>query len=256
MDTARYSLISADWLRQNNVSSVQPYRTDVVMSQDGCPVTFWHDLGEHRAASPEELADILSRLHSLPVPTWMNPVSDPFTTNEAHRIAGAAWIEKEDREALLDLLHRVRFAWVECTDRSVLVPTHGDAWPGNFGTTADGVVHLFDPEGIGAGARERDLAPYANKTHSIGQYTPEGYAAFVRAYGADIRDHSDWPIYRRVHEIRDCAYALFTAQENVAARQLAKIRSDCLLGRIERPWVWPALPVDYRKNADSEAASA
>lgn len=243
----------ARWLADSNIPAVRLHHDRPAKADDGSTVLFWEDLGDHRAATGHEVGRVLKTLHNLPVPSWMQIQNDPMPNVNRH-LDGSAWFDPADINALREYTQRVSFAWSCCVDRDRLVPTHGDAWPGNFAATSDGVVHMLDLESVLAAPRERDLATVAAKTLSINQFPAETHIDLCASYGSDVTRHADYPIYRRIEELKACAYALFAAQENQAARPYARYRADCLLDRVERPWTWPGLPVDYRADATDEAA--
>ena len=160
------------WLNANGVRAVQPYaflEVEQPVAVNGHPVTFWHDLGDHRPGTPREVAAALKLLHSLPIPSEMTTQVKPFVRLE-ERIAAATWLPAEDRTWLLARLEELQAVW---TDRPRGLPDsviHGDAWAGNVVSTAEGIA-LLDLERCTIGPPEWDLTSTACRvtSYSVGR---------------------------------------------------------------------------------------
>ena len=232
------------WLNANGVRAVQPYaalQVEQPVVVDGNPVTFWHDLGDHRPGTPREVAAALKQLHSLPIPYKMVTQVAPFVRLE-ERITAAAWLPADDRTWLLARLEVLQAAW---TDRPRGLPDsviHGDAWAGNVVSTTEGVTFL-DLERCTIGPPEWDLASTACRVTSYSTLSAEDYADYCEAYGRDVTQWEWFDLFRDIRELRVTCYAAYRGQHDPALRPYAVTRVDCLRGlNGPRPWHWDPLP--------------
>lgn len=232
-----------NWLNTNGVRAVQPYTTLQVEQPvvvDGHPVTFWHDVGDHRPGAPREVAAALKSLHSLPIPSGRLAQLAPFVRLK-ERITAATWLSADDRTWLLARLEDLQAAW---TDRPPGLPDsviHGDAWAGNVVSTTEGVTFL-DLERCTIGPREWDLTSTACRLTSYSTLSAEDYADYCEAYGLDVTRRDGFDLFRDIRELRVTCYAVYRAELDPALRSLAATRVACLQGlNGPRPWHWEPL---------------
>ena len=180
---------------------------------EGHPVTFWHlieDAG--REATYEELGGVLRDLHALAPPDGLSlPAFDAFGRADL-RIESAQGIAEDDREflrkrrrELAELLAGLRFP-------SGRGPVHGDAHTDNLMVDAKGRLHLIDLENFCVDHPEWDLVVSAHEYDGLGWVSAENYAAFVSAYGRDLRE---WPGFRVLSAIQEFKMTTWLMQ-NVA----------------------------------------
>lgn len=124
-------------------------------------MTFWHLIEEDaRAATYSELGSVLRDLHALPVPAGLGlPLYDALGRPE------------------------LRF------DSARGLP-HGDAHVQNLMVDRSGRVILIDFEVFCHDHSEWDLMVTATAHDSLGWQTSGQYAAFMAAYGWDMRDRA------------------------------------------------------------------
>ncbi|MCW2814792.1 MAG: hypothetical protein JWN84_2247 [Nocardioides sp.] len=152
-----------------------------------------------------EVGSLLRRFHDetagLHLPDW-TPLS---------RLPGVVGgLAPEDAAVLLgaraDLL-----AALSSVDSVVGVgAVHGDVSPGNVVVTADG-PRLIDLDWVAAAPREHDLASAARRRAS-GELGRTEYAAFCRAYGADVRGWEGLPVLDRIAELGAVAFRLWECE--------------------------------------------
>lgn len=244
VQAASQEVFLGGWLNTNGVRAVRPYAFPEVEQPvvvEGHPVTFWHDLGDHRPGTPREVAAALKQLHSLPIPGEMVTQVAPFVRLE-ERITAATWLPADDRTWLLGRVKALRGAW---TDRPRSLPDsviHGDAWAGNVVSTTEGVTFL-DLERCTIGPPEWDLTSTACRVTSYSTLSPEDYADYCEAYGRDVTRWDGFDLFRDIRELRVTCYAAYRAMQDPALRPYAVARVDCLRGlNGPRPWRWDPLP--------------
>jgi hypothetical protein len=232
------------WLNANGVRTVQPYaslQVEQPVIVEGHPITFWHDLGDHRPGTPREVAAVLKQLHSLPTPGTMVAQVAPFVRLE-DRINTATWLSADNRTWLLARLEDLQAAW---TDRPRGLPDsliHGDAWAGNVVSTNEGVTFL-DLERCTIGPPEWDLTSTACRVTSYSTLSAEDYADYCETYGLDVTRWDGFDLFRDIRELRVTSYAAYRAQHDPTLRPNAVTRVDCLRGlNGPRPWRWDPLP--------------
>ncbi|MGW9287665.1 aminoglycoside phosphotransferase family protein [Streptomyces albidoflavus] len=239
-DAAAREVRVARWLAQENVAAVRLVDVEQPVEIDGRPVTFWVELPPQQHGSVEDVAQLLSQLHSLPTPTIDLGYLDPFVRVD-ERLHAATTIPDDDKQWLHALHHDLRAAWAErpagLPDRAV----HGDAWPGNIVRTADGVL-MMDLERFSLGPPEWDLVSTAVRAKTTGAITIREYDRFCAAYGHDVTAWEGYPVLAHARELRMATYAAQHAASNAEWRSQAQHRIDCLRGRSgPRPWLWKGI---------------
>lgn len=232
------------WLNANGVRAVQPHtalQVEQPIVVEDHPVTFWHDVGDHRPGTPREVAAALKQLHSLPVPSEMTTQVAPFVRLE-ERITAATWLPAADRTWLLARLDHLQAGWGNRPRGLPDSVIHGDAWAGNVVSTTGGVTFL-DLERCTIGPPEWDLTSTACRVTSYSTLSAEDYDDYCQAYGRDVTQWEGFDLLRDIRELRVTCYAAFRAQPDPALRPYAASRVDCLRGLSgPRPWRWDPLP--------------
>nr|WP_238355036.1 aminoglycoside phosphotransferase family protein [Kribbella sandramycini] len=240
---ARNEVAVSRWLAEVGVRAVEVLdEVAQPVEIDGAPVTFWHELPEHRHGTPREVATVLKRLHASPLPSAFElPPVAPFV-RLVERIDGAATLSADDRAWLRHQLSRLREAFDGLPDGLPRAAIHGDAWAGNVVVAADGPI-LLDLERFSVGPPEWDLVSTAVRLSTFGTMTAEEYAGFVESYSHDVLEWDGFEVLRDIRELRVTCYAAQRATENPALRSEASLRVACLRGlRGERPWTdWKPL---------------
>jgi len=230
----------ACWLAQENVPAVRLVDVEQPVEADGRPVTFWVELPPQEHGTVEDVAQVLSQLHSLPTPDIELGYLDPFV-RVGERLEAANTVRDEDREWLRGLHRDLAAAWSErpagLPDRAV----HGDAWPGNIVRTVDGAL-MMDLERFSVGPPEWDLVSTAVRAKTTGAVSTREYDQFCAVYGHDVTTWEGYPILARARELRMVTYAAQHAANNPEWSSQAQYRIDCLRGRSgPRPWSWKGI---------------
>ncbi|GAA3766548.1 phosphotransferase enzyme family protein [Salinactinospora qingdaonensis] len=187
----------AQWLALENFPAVRPVRPDLI-ARDGWVVSLWEEIPNASIASTRDLGNLLRHLHALAAPTEVElPRLEPLAGVEKY-LQQAQGVEPADRAFLIRRLGELRQAFTELDFALTPGPVHGDAHRKNVLRGGDGRVVMLDLERVSTGPREWDLIVAATYAH-LGWYSYDEYAAFVTAYGSDIRD---WPDYTTLLEIR------------------------------------------------------
>lgn len=231
----------ARWLGHEDIPAVRLVDVEQPVEVDDRPVTFWAELPPQEHGSVEDVAHLLLRLHSLPLPDIDLGYLDPFVRVD-ERLEGATTISDGDRTWLRGLHRDLAAAWAErpagLPDRAV----HGDAWPGNFVRISDGPALMMDLERFSVGPPEWDLVSTAVRARTTGAVTPQEYDDFCNAYGADVTAWDGYPTLAGARELRMVTYAAQHAVGNPEWTDQAQYRVDCLRGRSgRRPWEWKGI---------------
>ncbi|WLQ67580.1 phosphotransferase family protein [Streptomyces glycanivorans] len=230
----------ARWLARETIAAVRLVDVEQPVEVGGRPVTFWVELPPQEHGSVQDVAQLLAQLHSLPMPGIELGYLDPFV-RVGERLQAATTIREDDKEWLHGLHRDLAAAWAErpagLPDRAV----HGDAWPGNFVRTADGVL-MMDLERFSVGPPEWDLVSTAVRAKTTGAVTMREYDQFCATYGHDVTAWEGYPILARARELRMTTYAAQHAAGNEEWISQAQYRIDCLRGRSgPRPWTWTGI---------------
>lgn len=194
------------------------------------PVTFWQLIEEApRRATYGELGGVLRDLHSLKLPEELVLPSFSVFGRTELRIERVDGIPEGDRQFLRDRARELKDRLAGLRFDSPRGPVHGDAHVQNLMVDRAGRVVLIDFEAFGFDHPEWDLMVTATEHHSLGWQTAEQYAAFVDAYGRDLRDSSAYPLLRDIQEFRMTTWLMQNIGESPAvaeeyARRIASLR--------------------------------
>ena len=231
----------ACWFAEHSVAAVRALDgVEQPVEVDGRAVTFWEELPPHRHGTVAEIADVLRRLHDLPVPTGLLGPLDP-SVRLAERIDAGTTLADDDRAWLHERLAALREQYRALPAGMPPTVVHGDAWSGNIVATDDGRTVLLDLERCSIGPPEWDLVSIALRRTSFAWLSELDYDAFCRRYGHDV---TTWPGYGLLRDIRELRMALYRVQraaEQPEDQAEAELRVSCLRGRRgTRPWTWAA----------------
>lgn len=231
--------IVARWLNANGVNAVRPIDVEQPVVIDERAVTFWEELPPHRNGTVQQVASVLQRLHTLPIPEQLAGLRLAPFVRLTERIAEAKNITDEERRWLLGHLDDLRLRWASRPEGAPECVIHGDAWAGNV-VNADGQgVTLLDLERCSVGPPEWDLASTAVRYTTFGTMDTEEYHEYCAAYGRDVTAWDGYELFRDIRELRVTCYAIQRAQDDPAIAQEAQLRICCLQGkRGPRPWAW------------------
>ncbi|WP_435581583.1 phosphotransferase enzyme family protein [Amycolatopsis thermoflava] len=239
-DAARREVRIAQWLADHDIPAVRALDgLDQPVQAYGRAVTFWHELPDHHNGTPGQVAQILRRLHELPL-TEGHPFSDldPFVRLD-ERITAATSLTEDDRAWLRQHLATMRDRYEHLPVGLPHTVLHGDAWVGNVAATNEGQVVLLDLERASIGPPEWDLVSTAIKHTSFAWISADEYRDFCHRYGHDVTTWDGFEVLRDIRELRMTCYLAQHAAENPNARSEAALRVACLRGKHgSRPWSW------------------
>lgn len=197
------------WLAEQGISAVRPLESTIQpISIDGYVVTLWHEVAGASMASTAELAELLRRLHALPIPSdFKIPPLDPFVRLDEHLADAAPALDDGDHQFLVELLAQLRHDYAKASAALPVCVVHGDANRKNAIRGRDGVAVLLDLERFSLGPREFDLVVPA-VYQQLGWYTDAEYDAFADTYGRDIRTWDGFPVFAALREFRMTAWLL------------------------------------------------
>ncbi|MFE1397007.1 phosphotransferase enzyme family protein [Nocardiopsis dassonvillei] len=230
----------ARWLASEGVPAVRPLPVDQPVLVEDRAVTFWELLPEHTPGTVNDVARLLRRLHSLPVPEHIElGTLDPFVRLRERIADASGFFPTEDLDWLDQRLRQLEQAWDRLPEGQPRSVVHGDAWTGNVARCTDGTVALLDLERCSVGPSEWDLVSTAMKTSTVTWIDPADYTRFVESYGG--YDVTEWSGFTTMRDIRELRMTLYFAQHAArpSMRDQAQLRIDCLRGRRgSRPWPW------------------
>ncbi|MFI1203150.1 aminoglycoside phosphotransferase family protein (plasmid) [Streptomyces sp. BHT-5-2] len=214
---AERELVVAQWLAAEGVPAVRAAEPAARLV-DGHPVTYWRQLPEAvRPAAPQDLAELLRRVHALPEPPFALPRRELLDGVERWlRLAGDA-VSPADAEYLRGRRDAFALAATALEPHLPRGPIHGDALPRNVHIGPDGPV-LVDLETFSSDLREHDLVAMALSRDRYGLGV-DAYEAFVSVYGWDVRDWEGCAVLRGSRETASCAWVSQHAPGNPAARK-------------------------------------
>ncbi|MFJ3405427.1 phosphotransferase enzyme family protein [Promicromonospora sp. NPDC090134] len=231
------------WLNDNGVQAIEPLAVPQPVVAADHPVTFWHELPPRRPGTPQQVAQALKQLHTLPIPDELaRHHLAPFVRLH-ERITGALWLHDTDHDWLLNQLTSLRDQWADRPPGMADAVIHGDAWAGNVVDVDGQGVTLMDLERCTVGPPEWDLTSTACRVTSFGTLSAARYVEYCDAYGFDVTRWSGFELFRDIRELRVTCFAAYVAQSRAELRAGAQLRVDNLRGRNgPRPWRWQ--PID------------
>ncbi|MFO7192454.1 MULTISPECIES: aminoglycoside phosphotransferase family protein [Thermocrispum] len=185
-----------------------------------------------RSATPVELAELLKRLHAVPLPDigpW-TPLADVQA-----RLQDAEELDPDDRAFLLRECARIERRLAELQFPLGDAVVHGDAHLGNVLVGPDGPV-LCDFDSAGIGPRIWDLVPVAVGGQRFGEPAAV-HRALADAYGFDVLSWPGYPVLRAVRELKLTTSVLPTLRSNPQVRpELYRRLADLRAGRSQTVW--------------------
>lgn len=202
----------ANWLADVGVPAVRALVAEPFVDA-GQVVSFWEYLPQVEATDVVTLARFLRRLHAVPVPGELSlgPVR-PFV-RIADRIESAAALTESDRRLLRGMHAELVVSWERARFEMAPAVVHGDAHHENLVRAGDGRIVFLDLERVGIGQPEWDLTLTATY-HECEWYSATDYAAFVDAYGYDLRAAPAWPLLRAIRILRMVTWLGAVAADN------------------------------------------
>lgn len=186
-----------------------------------------------RSPTPADLATLLKRVHSLPVPAG---VADWAPLDDVRaRVSDAEELDPANRRFLLD-----RCAEVAEELESVRWPlprglVHGDAHLGNVLSGTSGPV-LCDFDSSCVGPPEWDLTPMAVGVSRFGEPV-RSYRELADAYGFDVMAWDGFPVLRAVRELKLTTSVLPILRSHPEVRpELYRRLDDLQAGRPRTRW--------------------
>ncbi|WP_409468895.1 phosphotransferase enzyme family protein [Streptomyces sp. HC307] len=226
-DRARRELDIAVWLAEAGVPAVRAAEPEALLVE-GHPVTVWHRLPDPvRPAEPQDLAELLRVVHTLPTPSFELPPRELLGGVERWlRLAGDA-IDPADAAYLRERRDGFAAAAGGLPPHLPPGPIHGDALPRNVHVGPDGPA-LVDLETFSADLREHDLVVMVLSRDRYG-VPATAYDSFVEAYGWDVREWEGCSVLRGARETASCAWVAQHAPSNPKAlvefrRRVASLR--------------------------------
>ncbi|MFC4503236.1 MULTISPECIES: phosphotransferase enzyme family protein [Streptomyces] len=233
LSSARREVAVSRWLAREGFPAarvVDDLEQPVVV--DGHPVTFWHLIVEDgRAATYGELGAVLRDLHSLALPDGLElPRYDAFGRSDL-RLERGVGVADDDLDFLRKRGQELKEKLEELRFESSLGPVHGDAHTDNLMVDRTGVVYLIDFENFCVDHPEWDLEVAAHEYARLDWVTDEQYAAFVGAYGRDLREWHGFETLCAVQEFKMTTWLMQNVAEGeeVAAefaRRMASLRDE------------------------------
>ncbi|WP_280380430.1 aminoglycoside phosphotransferase family protein [Nocardia wallacei] len=227
------------WLRTRDVPAVPLAGVAQPVEIDGCAVTFWRYLPQHRDIVAADLAGPLARLHGLRTrPAQWLPTR--HLTDTFHRIARAidanTILPPSDRGLLRAERNRLAARHDKIVYALAQGLIHGDAHHRNTlwdNASERGV--LCDWESVAIGQPEWDLVTIEVHCRRFAHH-PGEYDGFCRDYGFDIRDWSGFSWLRDLRELRMITTNAYkSAPGSASAREVLR-RIDGLRHGIPLTW--------------------
>lgn len=205
----------ATWLNTRGIPAIRPAAetpTPQLTVLDQRVVTWWEYLPSTTRGSLADLGALLSKLHSQPKP-WPNlPPLDPWA-RVAQQLSAATGLPGSDLMLLRQHWDDLRVRWASSRwPHEPGVVIHGDAYTGNTLRLND-TTYLLDFEDARIGPPQWDAA-YVVSSLQLGWTTSDDYDGFCNAYGADIRDQTEFDLLVDIVLFRrTCWYASRTGRE-------------------------------------------
>ncbi|MBG0814161.1 aminoglycoside phosphotransferase family protein [Planomonospora sp. ID82291] len=221
---ARKEVAVAEWLRESGLPAAEPADYEQPLMTRGRPVTFWRLIENNGdKASVRDLARILRRLHSLPVPPEIPLPEFDIFGRVSERIANTEALSDQDHEFLTARLIELREKYESLRYPLSPCAVHGDAHQQNLIVALDGRVLLIDFERFAFGPPETDLAVTATE-RLIGWHTAGEYESFTDAYGFDIISWEGFPILRSINELKMTTWLMQNVNESERVAQEFRTR--------------------------------
>ncbi|MEU3559692.1 aminoglycoside phosphotransferase family protein [Kitasatospora sp. NPDC006786] len=241
-ETAARDTRIAKWLLNNGIRAPRPAGNSTYpLTHSGryhLQVSFSEDLGDRRPG-PADLADVLRRLHTLPVPAGLGLARFDPCRDLAGRIRDLppGTLAPDQERHLRAVLADTRTAWRAAPWGPPCV-IHGDATPTNCIMTPHGPA-LIDFERTATGPRQWDQAA-AGWARDVYGTPPQRYEEFARAYGDDVTAHDAYRMMTPVFGIAAWLYLAECARtepglQDEADRRLATVLTAPLP---PAPWGW------------------
>lgn len=241
-DAARKEVRVSRWLIGHGVPVVEAIDAlDQPVVAGDRAVTFWRDLGTHRPGNLSELAELLRRVHALPLPGFELGPLTPFVRFR-DRLAAATWLPPDDLRWLYERGHDLQERYDARQIKQEPHVIHGDAWTGNVAVTGHGPV-LLDLERFAIGPPEWDLVGVAVDFTTFGILSAKEWAGFCESYGQDVTTSEVFELFRDIRELRKVTFAIQMADHRPDIAEQARFRLACLQGKHgPRPWGWTEVP--------------
>ncbi|MEV6864052.1 aminoglycoside phosphotransferase family protein [Streptosporangium subroseum] len=218
----------AKWLRDSGLPAAEPTDHEQPIMVSDRPVTFWHfidDGGEK--ASVEDLASILQKLHSLPVPPDLPLPKFDIFGRVTERIDKADELCDEDRKFLANRLSDLQNQYKNLHYPLKFCAVHGDAHQQNLIKSVDGEIFLIDFERFAFGPPESDLAVTATE-HLIGWHSANDYSGFAESYGFDVMKWEGFPVLRSINELKMTTWLMQNINESDRVAHEFRVRLSSL----------------------------
>ncbi|MCE7081063.1 phosphotransferase [Streptomyces sp. ST2-7A] len=219
------SVAVARWLEAEGFPAVRIVSgIEQPMAVAGRLVTFWENAQDREEyARPDELADLLRRLHRLREPEALGlPYFNPFA-KVWEPLAEMEGVGDEDRRLLSERADRLHKEYDRLDFVLPFGMIHGDANVGNAIRRHDGRAVLIDLDGFCPGPREWDLVLTSLYYERYGWHTRAEYESFVHHYGFELMN---WPGYPVLADLRELMMTLWLGRrittEERAAREFAR----------------------------------
>lgn len=242
LEAARKEVRVSGWLSASGIPVVEALMDiEQPVEVGGRAVTFWRELPPHRRGTHAELADLLKRVHGLPLPAFNLPELQPFVRLR-ERLAEVNWLPKADLDFVGKRVHDLQEQWSRIRSGRGRRAIHGDAWVGNVAGIERGPV-LLDLERFAYGDPEWDLVGVAVSHTTFGSMSAEAWAAFCERYGQDVTAWGGFELFRDIRELRKVTFAVQMAGQRPELAEQARYRLACLKGEHgPRPWGWTGMP--------------
>jgi hypothetical protein len=222
------------WLNSINFPAVNPLDVPQPVTTDGYIVTFWHYLPaiEQPPSDIAGLAQLLRRLHELPLPSIDLPVTNPLGSL-VEDVRRCQWLTGTQRSWLLEQCEELQRQYAETTWTLGCGLIHGDAYTDNLIHTRDRVV-LADWDSVGYAPREQDIVPTSIR-YRFGLPASE-WDQFCDAYGIDPNRLEGLPVLQRMRELRTLTPYVRTRDHAQAQAEVTRRIADLMNGTQDQPW--------------------
>jgi aminoglycoside phosphotransferase (APT) family kinase protein len=227
----------ARWLERCDVPAVRLYPAEQPLLINDHPVTFWRKVADSgEKASTSDLGSALRAVHNCDIDDAVAlPELDIFGRVGA-RLDKATDVLPEAVNFLRSRLNDLRTAYATLSFPSPSVALHGDAHVKNLICTPDKDAILIDFEAFCFGPPEVDLAVTATE-HEVGWHSPADYEAFCEAYGADVREWSDFHVLRDINLFKMTTWLMQNVGESkLHAQEFDRRLTSLRQSTIESGW--------------------